>query len=85
MLFFCTVTVFTKFGLLIVVTILFSFYFAMIFFTAFMHTIGPEGNQGNIKKWFKKKGDETHSNSNYNDDDNSNNDNDNSQKKIIGS
>lgn len=54
MLFFATIVTFVKFAFLIVTTVLFSFYFSMVFFTAFTHIIGPQGNQGHIIKMFKK-------------------------------
>ncbi|CAI2362894.1 unnamed protein product [Moneuplotes crassus] len=62
-LFLATLVFFTQFAVLILSTILFSLFFALVFFTALNHLIGPQRNQGNMKyyvtdpaiKWTKKK------------------------------
>lgn len=47
-LFFATLTIFTKFAILIVSTICFSLVYALIFFSALIHAFGPEGNMGSL-------------------------------------
>ena len=41
---------FQKFALMIVVTVLFSLTYALVYFLAFMHLLGPERKQGDIKQ-----------------------------------
>ena len=48
-LFFATMSIFTKFGLVFTVTISYSLIFSLFFFTALCYTFGPEGKAGNIK------------------------------------
>ena len=49
-----TIIFFSKFALIIVSTVLFSVSYALIYFLAFMHSVGPEGNQGDISCLFTK-------------------------------
>lgn len=48
-LLFAQVVFFQKFGVLITSTILFSLFFALVFFTALNHIFGPQGKVGNLK------------------------------------
>ena len=47
-LFFATLSLFAKFGLVFTVTIAYSLLFSLFFFTALCYTFGPEGDSGNI-------------------------------------
>ena len=50
-LFFCTVTMFTKFAVLICATILLSLFMSFGLFSAFCHACGPSGTCGDLKYW----------------------------------
>lgn len=51
---FAKLLLFNKFAILVISTILFSLFFALFFFSAVCHTIGPERNQGNLLYLLKK-------------------------------
>lgn len=53
-MYFCVVTFFTKFCLLICSTIGFSLAAALLFFMPLVATAGPAGDQGSLKVCFKK-------------------------------
>lgn len=50
-LFLCTITMFTKFAILICSTILFSLFMSFCLFSSICHTIGPEGTCGDLRYW----------------------------------
>lgn len=52
-LFFGTIIFFQKFGFIIVMTVLFSLSYALIYFVAFVHAFGPQYKQGDISPAFK--------------------------------
>ena len=53
-LYFCEMTFFTKFAILISATISFSLLFAFVFFSSLCHAFGPQHNFGNLKPVVKK-------------------------------
>ncbi len=53
-MFLCTLLFFTKFALLISVTIIYSIYFSIIVFAAVCHLFGPQKNFGNLKPYVKR-------------------------------
>lgn len=53
-LFPATIVMFQKFAVLITVTIIASLMYSMVFFGSLMHTIGPQGDTGNIVKATRK-------------------------------
>jgi multidrug efflux pump subunit AcrB len=42
------ISIFTKFAILICSTVLFSMFYALLYFSALCHVIGPENSQGDI-------------------------------------
>ena len=49
-LFFATMSIFAKFGLVFTVTIGYSLLFSLFFFTAMCYTMGPQADAGNLQK-----------------------------------
>ena len=54
-LFFAKIIVFSKFGIIITVTVSISLLVAMLLFGAIMHTCGPQNGCGNIVCCYKKQ------------------------------
>ena len=49
-----TIIFFKKFALIITMTVVFSSCYALVYFLAFLHVIGPEGKQGDIPTMWRK-------------------------------
>jgi len=54
-LFFPLITFFVQFGTFVFLTIAFSLLYSMVFFTALMFELGPQGDTGDIMKTFRPK------------------------------
>lgn len=53
-LFGATMTFFTKFAFLITFTVIMAYLWTVLFFTSVLATMGPLGDQGDVRVWIRK-------------------------------